>query len=115
MKFPSSNSRAVVVLRALLSQPATIHQGIERHSLLGVGEQKIREIYERLEVDGHLVKKGVVYEISQRARDRLMPTSNGAPVVPPTEPAYRGNWHGSLLTAASARRSGAAFGLNFRQ
>jgi len=115
MKFPPSHSRAVVILRALLAAPATIHQGIERHSLLGASEQKIRDIYEQLEVDGHLIKTGAVYAVSQRARTRLVPKSNASIDAMPAAPAYRGNWHGSVLTAASARRTGAAFGLNFRQ
>jgi hypothetical protein len=113
MKFPPSHSRAHIILTALLAGPATFHQGVERHSLMKFTEQKIRDIYEQLEVDGWLIKSGAVYAVSQKARLRLVPPSKSDVDVTPTAPAYRGNWHGSVLNASSARRTGAAFGIDW--
>jgi len=109
MKLPPLNTRPRTILMALLSEPATVYQGIERHGYLGTIEGVIRNIYERLEVDGCLVKTGMIYSVSIKARDALQPRpeiEEGAP----TAPAFRGNWTGPALSAASARRTGAAFG-----
>lgn len=115
MKFPPSHSRARAILETLMAAPATVYQGIERHSLLGFSENQIIAIYQQLEIDGCLIKAGMVYSVSAKARQRLAPPTQDAATSAPTEPAYRGNWQAPALSAASARRSGAAFGLNFRQ
>lgn len=109
MKLPPLNTRPRTILMALLSEPATVYQGIERHGDLGVTEGVIRNIYERLEVDGCLIKIGMIYSLSIKARSALQPR----PVIDdatPAAPAFRANWHGPALSAATARRAGAAFG-----
>jgi hypothetical protein len=113
MKIPQKHSRARAILETLLSEPATIYQGIERHGLMGVGEQNIRNLYQKLEVDQCVVKNGLVYIVTERARAELTPVVARTNDAPPTEPAYRGNWQIGALTAATARRAGAAFGLDW--
>lgn len=115
MKFPPAHSRARTILNALLAKPLTVYQGIEHHSLLGLSEPQMHDIYRKLEGNGWLTKTGVVYSVSVKARLRLAPDLAPEADIEPAAPAYRGNWVGSVLTAASARRSGAAFGINFRQ
>lgn len=110
MKLPQLNTRPRTVLMALMSEPATVYQGIERHGLLGVTEGAIRIIYERLVTEGCLLRIGMVYTMSIKARAALAPRVEKAEEGMPTAPAFRGNWNGSALNAASARRSGAAFG-----
>lgn len=109
MKLPPLNTRPRTILMALMSEPATVYQGIERHGYLGTTEGMIRDIYERLEADGRLVKIGMVYSLSIKARLALEPRIEKEDGVP-TAPAFRGNWNGPALSAATARRSGAAFG-----
>lgn len=109
MKLPPLNTRPRTILMALLSEPATVYQGIERHGHLGTTEGVIRNIYERLAVDGCLLRVGLVYSLSLKARLALAPRIETEEGVP-TAPAFRGNWNGPALSAATARRSGAAFG-----
>lgn len=109
MKLPPLNTRPRTILMALMSEPATVYQGIERHGYFGSTEGVIRNIYERLEVDGCLVKTGLIYSVSIKARDALRPRPEIEEGTP-TAPAFRGNWNGPALSAATARRSGAAFG-----
>ncbi|MYM25760.1 hypothetical protein GTP46_24330 [Duganella sp. FT135W] len=113
MKFPPKNSRGRTILEALLAEPATIYQGIERHGLLSLGQRAIQQLYDQLELDQCLIKIGVVYKLSTAARTRLVPEECTEEAGAPAEPAYRGNWQGPAMTAASARRSGAAFGLDW--
>ena len=109
MKLPPLNTRPRTILMTLLSEPATVYQGIERHGLLGTTEGAIRNIYERLALDGCLLQIGMVYTVSLKARLALAPRIEKEEGVP-TAPAFRGNWNGPALSAATARRSGAAFG-----
>lgn len=113
MKFPPKNSRARVILMALLAEPATVYQGIERHGLFSLGERAIHQLYEQLVLDQCLVKIGMIYKVSAQARARLAPQESAEEEGVPAAPAYRGNWLGPAMTAASARRAGAAFGLDW--
>jgi hypothetical protein len=112
MKLPPSHSRARTILSALLNKSATVADGIERHSALGLSKQGVADLYLHLEIGGWLVKSGDTYSVSTAGRKRLAPTEQ-TDDTPPTEPAYRGNWQIGSLNAATARRSGAAFGLDW--
>jgi hypothetical protein len=113
MKIPPKHSRARVILESLLVGPATISEGIARHSLLNRSEQTIHHLYAQLEVDQCLVKDGATYSVSRRARAFLVPPEVEEVEREPAAPAYRGDWKVGSLNAASARRSGAAFGINW--
>lgn len=113
MKIPPMNSRGRAILMALLNHPATIEQGIERHGRLKVGPVKLAAIYEQLEVDRCLIRDGGVYTVSNKARAILDPDSVVVEERPAAAPAYRGNWQVGALNASSARRTGAAFGLDW--
>lgn len=113
MKIPPKHSRARVILESLLAGPATIGEGIARHSLLNRSEQAIHHLYEQLQVDQCVTKDGGVYSITRRARTFLVPPEVDEVERSPAAPAYRGDWKVGSLNAASARSSGAAFGINW--
>lgn len=79
MKLPESNSRGEAILIAFLRRgPMTIYQGAEAHGEfpnrtlpMGINHAKMVELYDSLEKKGCLVKEGILFRITDKARKLL--------------------------------------------
>lgn len=113
MKLPIKGSRGRTVLEHLLLEPATVYQGIERHGDLGITELEMRRLYVGLHLTGCCTcTNGVVYVITSDAARALRPAADDDGAEPEVVPSrYVGDWRSPALSAKSARRSGAAFGV----
>ena len=78
MKLPERNSRGERILIAFLKRPMTIYQGTEVHGEFvtprlpaGVDHAKMVQLYDDLVNRGCLVKEGIMYRITDLARNLL--------------------------------------------
>ena len=87
MKFPEKNSRSEQILKAFLKGPMTIYQGAEVHGDFvtrkfpaGIDHCKMVELYCDLVERGCLIREGIKYKLTTRARHQLEKES--APEAP---------------------------------
>lgn len=78
MRLPPKNSRAELILSALRAGPATLEQGVERHTDFGIARVKVRACYQSLIESGCAVLQGEVYALSDAAHQWF----EGCPPVP---------------------------------
>ncbi|MFB9246160.1 hypothetical protein [Massilia antarctica] len=93
MKFPEKNSRSEKILMAFLKGAMTIYQGAEIHGDFvtrklptGVDHAKMVELYCDLVARGCLVREGIMYKLTMRARhqlDKVAAADTPRSIVPP--------------------------------